>query len=51
MNIPITREQAIKILESMPQEESDMNHYLETEAIMKALRIIFDPKQNHVFTA
>ena len=36
-HLPITREEAIAILRSMPQLESDMNHYLETEAIMKAL--------------
>jgi len=35
--LPITRDQAIELLKSMPQEESDMNHYLETEAIMKGL--------------
>ncbi len=36
-NLPITREEAIELLKSMPQEESDWNHYLESEAIMKAL--------------
>lgn len=35
--LPITREEAINLLKSMPQFESDMNHYLETEAIMRAL--------------
>ena len=35
--LPITREQAIELLKSMPQSESDMNHYLESEAIMRAL--------------
>jgi len=35
--LPITREDAIALLTSMPQIESDMTHYLETEAIMKAL--------------
>jgi hypothetical protein len=35
--LPITREDAIALLRSMPQIESDMTHYLETEAIMKAL--------------
>ena len=35
--LPITREDAIVLLKSMPQIESDMTHYLETEAIMKAL--------------
>jgi len=33
----ISREQALELLKSMPQKESDMNHYLETEAIMKKL--------------
>jgi len=37
MNLPITRDQAIELLNSFPQEQSDMNHYLETEAIMRAL--------------
>ena len=36
-HLPITREEAIAFLRSMPQLESDMNHYYETEAIMKAL--------------
>jgi len=36
-HLPITREEAIAFLRSMPQLESDMNHYLETEAIMRAL--------------
>ena len=37
MTLPITREQAIEFLKSMPQQDSDMNHYIETEAIMKNL--------------
>ncbi len=35
--MPITREEAIAWLKNMPQFDSDMNHYLETEAIMGAL--------------
>ena len=35
--LPITREEAILWLKSMPQLESDMNHYFETEAIMGVL--------------
>jgi len=35
--LPIARKEAIDMLKSMPQLESDMNHYLETEAIMRAL--------------
>ena len=33
----ITREKAIELLKKFPQQESDMNHYLESEAIMKGL--------------
>lgn len=33
----ISRQQALELLKSMPQKESDMNHYLESEAIMKKL--------------
>jgi putative nucleotidyltransferase with HDIG domain len=36
-NLPITREEAIVLLKSMPQLDSDMNHYMETEAIMQSL--------------
>jgi len=41
MALPITREEALEFLKSMPQQESDMNHYLETEAIMRALAVKF----------
>ncbi len=47
MSLPITREQAIELLKSMPQEQSDMNHYLETEAIMKALAKHFSEDQEY----
>jgi hypothetical protein len=36
-SLPITREKAIEILKSMDQKESDINHYLESEAIMREL--------------
>ena len=36
-SLPMTRDGALELLKSMPQEDSDMNHYLETEAIMRAL--------------
>ena len=36
-HMPMTRDEALALLKSMPQLESDMNHYLETEAIMRAL--------------
>jgi len=35
--LPITREQAIELLKSYDQKESDFNHYLESEAIMREL--------------
>jgi len=38
----ITREKAIELLNSMPQQESDINHYLETEAIMRNLAKKFE---------
>ncbi len=37
MALPISREQAIELLKKFPQADSDMNHYLESEAIMKSL--------------
>jgi uncharacterized protein len=37
MTLPISREEAVELLKSMGQEESNMNHYLESEAIMKSL--------------
>lgn len=36
-NLPISRQEALDLLKSMPQADSDMNHYLETEAIMRGL--------------
>jgi putative nucleotidyltransferase with HDIG domain len=36
-NLPITRDEAVELLKSMPQSESEMAHYLESEIIMKAL--------------
>ena len=35
--LPISREQAIELLKKYPQSDSDMNHYLESEAIMRSL--------------
>jgi putative nucleotidyltransferase with HDIG domain len=35
--LPITRDEAIELLKSMPQTESDWNHYLESETIMQEL--------------
>lgn len=37
MPLPLTREEAISWIKSMQQEQSDINHYLESEAIMRAL--------------
>ncbi|MCK4997633.1 HDIG domain-containing protein [Candidatus Pacearchaeota archaeon] len=36
-NLPITRNEAFEILREMNQNDFDMTHYLESEAIMKAL--------------
>lgn len=36
-NLPITREQALSLIEKYNKDKSDVNHYLETEAIMGAL--------------
>jgi len=44
----ITRQQALDLLKSMPQQESDMNHYLETEAIMRALARHFKEDEEYV---
>ncbi len=44
---PITREQAIELLKSMPQKESDMNHYLESEIIMKKLAEKFNEDKEY----
>jgi len=38
----ISREQALELLKKYDQKESDMNHYLESEAIMRALASHFD---------
>lgn len=35
--LPISREKALELLKSYPQNESDMNHYLESEAVMRKL--------------
>ena len=40
-DLPIRRSDAIELLKNMNQQQADMNHYLETEAIMKALATRF----------
>jgi putative nucleotidyltransferase with HDIG domain len=47
MTFPISREQAIELLESMHQSQSDLNHYLESEAIMKELANHFSEDENY----
>jgi hypothetical protein len=37
MSLPINRREAFNLLKALPQSTSDLNHYLETEAIMRAL--------------
>jgi len=36
-NLPITREEALDLIKKYNKEKSDLNHYLESEAIMKDL--------------
>lgn len=36
-NLPISKEQAIELLKQYPQIQSDMNHYLESGAVMKQI--------------
>jgi len=38
----ISREQAIELLNNYEQKESDMNHYLTSEAIMRGLASHFN---------
>jgi len=47
MVLPITREQAIELLKKYNQKESDMNHYLESEAIMRGLAEKFGALDGH----
>jgi putative nucleotidyltransferase with HDIG domain len=35
--LPISKEKAIELLKSYNQEQSDMNHYLESAAVMKQI--------------
>ena len=37
MTLPITREEAVEWLKTLPQTGADMNHYFESEAIMRGL--------------
>jgi putative nucleotidyltransferase with HDIG domain len=37
--LPISRDKAIELLKSMNQTEADMNHYLESEAVMRKLAL------------
>ena len=47
MRLPLTREQAIKLLEKYSPEKSEMNHYLESEAIMKELAEKFEEDKEY----
>lgn len=46
-SLPISREKAIELLKKFPQQESDMNHYLESEAIMKGLAKRFEEDEQY----
>ena len=45
--LPISREQALELLKKFPQQESDMNHYLESEIIMRSLAKRFGEDENY----
>jgi uncharacterized protein len=45
--LPITRERAMELLKSFSQAESDWNHYLESEAIMRALAEKFGENKDY----
>jgi len=47
MTLPLTREQALELLKKYDQKESDMNHYLESEAIMRGLANKFGEDVEH----
>ncbi len=47
MNLPITRQQAIDFLINLENSKSQMNHYLESEAIMRGLAEYFDEDQEY----
>jgi putative nucleotidyltransferase with HDIG domain len=38
-SLPISREKAIELLKKWPQTDGDMNHYLESEAVMRELAL------------
>jgi len=46
MNLPISRTQALELLKKFPQQESDMNHYLGSEAIMRGLAEHFSQRDD-----
>lgn len=46
-DLPIRRSDAIELLKNMNQQQADMNHYLETEAIMKALATRFGEDEEY----
>lgn len=45
--LPISRSDAISLLKKHPQEESNMNHYLESEAIMRGLANHFGEDEDY----
>ena len=46
-NLPLTRDEALELLKKHDQKESDMNHYLEAEAIMRALAKKFEEDEDY----
>jgi len=47
VKLPISKEQAIELLKKFPQEKSEMNHYLESEAIMRGLAKKFGEDEDY----
>ncbi|MFH1307621.1 MAG: HDIG domain-containing metalloprotein [archaeon] len=46
-DLPITREKAIELLKKYPQTNSDFNHYLESEAVMRKLAEKFGENEDY----
>ena len=47
MVLPLNRDEALEFLKSMSQEDAHMNHYLESEAIMKTLAKYFGEDEEY----
>lgn len=50
-SLPITRDEAVNLLNSFPQDKADKNHYLMSEAIMKYLAKYFNEDEDEDYWA